>query len=498
MPRGKPTNLDKVIGYLSPQWGVKRLAWRDIQASYQGGINTRLDQGWERSTSFALGTQQDRRQLASARDRARAADRNNPVANGLLNREVDNVVSEGFTLQPRTEIPDFNKEAKEEFGEWFDTADIHGREDAGGFQRLAYRTARRDGDAAIVLVDEGGKSKLQLVPGDLIRTPDMMVNTPTLADGVQTNLTGRAISYWIADFDEWGKRKFTSIDANQVVFLSHTSEPLQVRGETCFLRNFDYLNYLDRYVDGVALAAWMATVFGLVIKEQNGAKALGGAPLILNSQGNQQRAITLENGAIKFAGVGDEMLQIDAKQPMQQTPDFIRMLLRLIGLPFDMPLELALLDVSQANLSSLRGGMQQYYRACKNRQQKFSGKLSMIYRWWVSRQVKADKFVSKVPDKYWPHTFRPRGWGFTDPVKELQAALMEMDAGLNSEQNIDAALGRDWDHIQEQRAEAAAKRQKLGLPEIRSIMTRDPLTPAPLVTPLNPNGDEPDDDLNPD
>jgi capsid protein len=373
--------------------------------------------------------------------------------------------------------------AEERFGEWLETADVRGMLCGGQFQRHAYRSSRRDGDSAILLVDRGGLSKLQLIPGDLIKTPDGMYNSPTLADGVEVDGTGRPSAYWIADFDEWGKRKFTRVPANEVVFLSNTTEPLQIRGETCYMQIFDLLSNLDRYVDGVALAAWMATVFGLIIKEETGSKQLGGLPYLTNSQGNQQKAITLENGAVKYVGKAGEVLQVDAKQPLQQTPDFVRMMLRLIGLPFDMPLELVLLDVSQANLSSLRGGMQQYYRACKNRQQRFGTGLSTIYRWWVSREVKAGTFTSEVPDLFWPHAFKGRGWQFTDPVSEVEAAMISIDAGLDSPQNVCATLGRDYDHIQQQLAAAREMRDALKLPDVRSNKTRDAGTPAAPTPP---------------
>jgi hypothetical protein len=65
--------------------------------------------------------------------------------------------------------------------------------------------------------------------------------------------------------------------------------------------------------------------------------ALGRAP---NSEGVQQKAITLEGGMLKVLGTEESVFQVDAKQPMVQTPEFLRALIRIICLAFDMPLEI--------------------------------------------------------------------------------------------------------------------------------------------------------------
>jgi hypothetical protein len=48
------------------------------------------------------------------------------------------------------------------------------------------------------------------------------------------------------------------------------TKPNQAR-RVCYMTIFDLLAHLDRYVDGVSLAAWMATVFGIVFKQNNAA-----------------------------------------------------------------------------------------------------------------------------------------------------------------------------------------------------------------------------------
>ncbi len=453
-----------------------------FRASLKGGIGTRTSESYPTSTGFFADPRDERARSLSARDRGRQAFQNNPVARSLMQTEADNVIAEGMTVQAKTVDDAFNSEAEDKFEEWFDKADVRGVLTATGFQRQAWISSRVDGDGGIALVDQG-ESRLQYIPSDWIHTPDDQQFNKLIFDGVETNEVGSPIRFWILDGDEYGKRKFRPIPVQNFLWLPHLSRTAQIRGETAYATIFEWLNHLNEYVDGVALAAWMATVFGLIFKEANAGTNYASNPgFVTNSKGQQQRAITMENGSVKYIGPDDQTVQVDAKQPMQQTPDFIRMMMRLIGMPFDMPLELVLKDVSQANLSSLRGARQDYYRACRPKQETFICRvLSPIYRWWVSREVKIgggigknDRFVTRVPDLYQPHEWQPRGWQFTDPVTEAQAAMLEIDGGFNSYQNVCAQLGRDFETIQKQNSKAREMREGLKIPMLNSNLSRHP------------------------
>jgi hypothetical protein len=123
--------------------------------------------------------------------------------------------------------------------------------------------------------------------------------------------------------------------------------------------------HLDRYVDGVSLAAWMATVMGIIFKQNNAGRQLAALPTLANSQGVQQKAITFERGMVKYIGTDEDVAQVQASQPMQQTPEFIRTMYRMLGQPFDMPLEIIAKDMSTCNFASARIGLLPFYRTCR-------------------------------------------------------------------------------------------------------------------------------------
>jgi capsid protein len=193
----------------------------------------------------------------------------------------------------------------------------------------------------------------------------------------------------------------------------------------------------------------------------------------------------MENGSISYIGQDDEIAQVQAVQPMQQTPDFIRAMLRLIGLPMDMPLELVLMDFSEPNFAAAKANLLGFYRAMTPKQNNFKTRaLSRGYRWWLSREVNNNSFTNAPPTDFWAHEFLAHEWTWVDPIEQMQAALLEMDAGLNSRPRIAKKLGRDPDELHEEQKADMERRKKDKLPLLHSSLTRDP-TPEPPKEPPN-------------
>src|SRR5688500_2088167 len=131
----------------------------------------------------------------------------------------------------------------------------------------------------------------------------------------------------------------------------------------------------------------MGTVIGLIFQQTNPAATMASTVQTLaNAEGVQQRAITLENGVLKVQGTEDEVVQVNAHQPMQQTPEFIRQMFRMLGQPFDMPLEVIAKDMSTCTFASARIGLLPFYRKCRIRAAWFASHWSRTIFWWLSRE----------------------------------------------------------------------------------------------------------------
>lgn len=474
--------LDRAIEFVSPKWAAERDYYRAVRASYKGGIPTRTSEWWSREQAYRLGSSSDRQQLASARDRAFQAYKNNPIARTLIQTETDNVIGDGLNYQPETESKEWNDEATDRYYEWLENCSLRGGDiqDGCDFQRMAWARSRVGGDAGWVLVnrdsDYGIESRVQLIGPANIGTPDNLHGDPGVFDGIRYDPTGAPRAFYILSQDDRGKRSFTEVGARDFVYLPHMTDTDQARGETCYLTIFDLLAHLDRYVDGVSLAAWMATVMSIIFKQNNSAKQLNALTTLTNSQGVQQKAITFENGMVKYIGTDEDVAQVQAQQPMQQTPEFIRTMFRMLGQPFDMPLEVIAKDMSTCTFASARIGLLPFYRSCRIKAAKFGSHWSRTIRWWLSRErMRAvgdpQKWTTKFPQNYWKHSLLVNAWDYTDPVSEAQADLLQMDMLTKSPQMIIAERGRNAERMLKEFVEW--KEKTSDLTSVRSSMTRD-------------------------
>jgi capsid protein len=488
-----PNFIDKAVGYVFPGWGVKREAWRTIQASLNGGVPTRTSEPWKEREPFRFEPIVRRSEKRSARDRGYEAYDKNPVARTLVDTEVDNVIGDGLNYQPATTSEAWNREAQDRYYQWLDRCSVRGPDMHAGCEipRLLWMKSRVAGDVGWILVSRGLESRIQIVPAENIVTPDGSYNDKSIVDGIRFDAYGAPTGFNVLTADQRsGQRTFTEIPARDFVFLPHLAGSTNgARGETSYMQVFDILSHLDRYVDGVSLAAWMATVFGIVFKQASPGKQVGLLGTAYNSAGEFQRAITLENGIVKYLGQQDEVAQVQAQQPMQNTPDFIRAMLRLAGMVFGMPLEAFARDMSTCNFASARIGLLPFYRKCKiNGQGVFGPRWSRTIRWWLSRERlrpngDPKKWITPFPPDYWRHELLSNAWDYTDPVSEVQGDMLQVDAGFKSPQMVIAERGRDAERIIREREEWRDKTKELKT--VHSTMTRDATN---TVTAVDANG----------
>jgi capsid protein len=87
--------------------------------------------------------------------------------------------------------------------------------------------------------------------------------------------------------------------------------------------------------------------------------------------------------------------------------------------------------------------------------------------------------------QFFSHEWISPGWAWVDPEREINATIMEIDAGLNCRQDALAAHGRNMDSIDRKRRQDIEENADLGYS--KSTSTRDPGTekgasaPEPLL-----------------
>jgi lambda family phage portal protein len=506
--------IERAIEAVSPAWAAKRAfsrvqleSARTIQNLYGADTPNRLDSYWPPSRAYHGGNDPlNRWRLTRLRDRGRQLVMNNPLAVGMLDRAVENVIGHGMRLQVTTPDDKFNATVEPMWRDWLDNADIRGVFSASGFQQVLYRHHLLDGDVGCGLVSRGDRCYLQGYEGDLIDTlgggwkPE-----EGIVDGIKFNDDNRALGYYIVPFNRLGAQSEESyIPAKNFVFYPRMKRLGQVRGEPVFSQEYQLFDQIDGFKEAVIVAARIAACQGLIVTGGTAPKTLGNLP----AQQTGERFEKIDNmqpGMVRYLPAGMDVKGVNPTQPTQNFPDFMAALLRFAGLTLGLPLELVLLDFSRTNYSSARASLLQAYRSFRTQQQFFCEcVMSRIYRWRLCKWVKNGQLLvpnSLLADpgngtrpQWWKHQWIAPGWAWVDPVKEIQAAQMAIDSGLETVTGVLQQHGKELTDITAVRARETALFKKLNIVLSKSNMTRDAIiTPGAPGQPGTPDGQDPED-----
>jgi lambda family phage portal protein len=489
----KKTWLDKIISFVSPKWSASRAAWRAQESQFQsiGGqrgyksaLPTRLGdvQGGSGGADFHLEQNYSRQRTM---ERARQLTRDNPVAAGVVSRVRENVVGCGLWPQARTKSPAWNEKAEALFKEWasepVDTRKLFSFVD---LQNLFVDGFVRDGECAGVLRDTGA---IEIVEADRISAPPGKRFQPFHIDGIDLDpKTAEPKLYYIAPrrADEAYSPTVTDQPERQEVrprFMLHFANrerASQTRGITMFASNAEWFEQLERYIEAEIAAARMAACVGLLISSPAPFSGFGTAT---NNAGSTMPRFDLEPGMVKELAPGEAVTQFKPEHPATAANLFITQYVRIMGLPFGLPLEMILLDSSQGSFSSIRGSFVQAQRFVQALQDKLIRHvLSRIWQWKIQQWVLSGAL--EYVDDWKQHSWLRPPSLWIDPASEAQAELMAIDGGLKTLSEALASRGRDLEDFVREKSYEQKLLERNNLVFARSSATRDPI-PAPQFDP---------------
>jgi len=504
--------LDRTIEKVFPSWGkgrysartqlatareVDRMMGRGAGASARGAVQGRFGSPWGRVSSVRGGSPWDLQDLADMSDRAEDVYNENVIGGGLLDTETDNIVGLGFSLQMLTKDEAFNAYVERRFYKWLDKADVGGQSCGTDLFRDSWLEPRKNGDGGFLLIKQGlgSKPKLQYIHRDLIRDPLALPAGQTREewrDGVRIDGAGAPIEYCIHDIDANGRETDKIVPARDFIFLTPKRMKKSVRGSTVYRRIFPQLDQADSLFDATTKSAIMAAIYGLIEKRKNPGKVIEGLGETTNAQGDTQKAVTLEGGMVKIIGTDESVMQVQATQPLPQLPEFARLLLRIICLAFDMPLEIGMRDLSQVNFSGGRIGLIAYYRSCRVKQDwLISMCWNRIVFWWLSiekqrQQFKGqpgyeDVFEVPFPADYGEFQLNGHEWDYNDPSTEADADAKEIANGTQSVQGACEKKNRDYKKIRKERLQQLEADRRDRIPVTLPTTTRDETTKVTAI-----------------
>jgi capsid protein len=479
----KQNKLDRFISQLFPAWGLQRTKSRARSDYYQAvrhatdairtSTKTRLDRPWPGSFS-----ETGQRPLKEAtheqlRDRSRYADRNFWLASRLLNASRAHVLGSGTTIKPTTTDADFNREATKRWRKYWNGAvspEMRGLWTGPSFERHVYRSMLLDGDVGIFMSRTG---KLQLISSEYIVTPNKRQiqeaggnEEATIVEGVEINPNqGNAINaFWIYGTSN-GTTVFQRVPTGRFIYLPRIKQSDDVRGMPVFGLSLSLFDQVDGFVESTVLAAHMATMFGLLFKEQQGMHFANTLPQGDDAQGNARPLIDLEPGMVKRLGPMDDVVQVKPEHPTTQFGDFVDKICAFAALELDLPKEVVLLSFT-ASYSASRAALITAQRPAKAVHEEFTSRcISRIYRWFISRQIKSsfDPLTPPADNDQWEHTAQQQPWDYLDPVKDREGELMGIAGGLESQRSVHSKRGGDIDKWRIEEKEDRLQNKEAGL-----------------------------------
>lgn len=475
--------LDRFLGWLSPGLGASRARARaQMQALERMGTYPQATPGRRDGPIFARGASADftleqgldRRKVV---DRARELERTNVLAEGLLSRSTEAVIGDGFTLQWNSGDEALDEEIEARWADWCENdADSRGLLTFSEILAGVYRSELRDGDVATLMQSDGS---LRIIESDEIANPTGGYTAPNMVDGVELDSRGRPIAFHVFSWDPnviWSDRRtaiprLVRIPAKNVIFNARRLRLGQTRGISAFTNLFWILEQVMDSVEAVTVAMRMAACFGLVIK-QNG--PMFDATSTTDQRGTTKPSLSLEPGMWKRLEPGEEIEQVQPLHPGANFDSHVENLVRFAGVPFGLPLEITLRKFDKSNFSNTRAAMLQTWHTWSRAQKSKTRYASTIAMWkvgnWYPELLNDEKRMR--------HAWQTPGWPWLDPVAEIQAAQLEIDAGFTSPQRVIARHGGDWKKILEERKEWQDLSTQEEIPLTRSNLSRDPgLTP---------------------
>ena len=458
-----------------------------IKASYEGAGEGRRSASWAAPDVGinSLNTPA----LRNLRARSRSAVRNDPYAFNVIDKRVSNLIGTGITPRPKTEDDALRKLQQNLWDDWVDESDADGLTDFYGQQALIARTVEVAGECFVRLrprsLDEDLAVPLQLqvlapefVPHDKF---EPCKNGNSIRAGIEFNPAHQRVAYHMyrvhprdASSLNAGYNQLVRVPAEQVLHIFEPVEPGQLRGVPRLSPVLKRLRSLDNYDDAVLFRQEVANLFaGFISKPPPDGMQLALDPTT-GKPFNEDRdgftpMVALEPGTMQELGPGEEVEFSKPPDAGNNYPDFMRQQLMAAAAGTGTPYEILSGDMREVNDRALRVVLNEFRRRLEQLQ--FGVYVHQLCRpvraAWLDMAVLAGRL--KLVDyaqrrrEYLRTRWVPQGWAYIQPVQDIQARMMEVNAGFNSRSEMVLRQGYDAETVDEENAADQKRARELGL-----------------------------------
>ncbi|MDY0105303.1 MAG: phage portal protein [Giesbergeria sp.] len=441
--------------------------------------------------------------------RSRDLSRNNGLMGGAMQTMRDNIVGSVLRLSctpdyrllgwTREDAREWGNMVEAKFRSWAETTECDASRSLNllGLTLQALGGAMLNGDSLALplwLPRQGTKWNTRIMPleADRLCTPIGAEHRDDIRGGIEFDTHGAPIAYHIlkrhpgdafglfgahgVHMLEWDRvPAFTAWGRQRVIHLHDKERTGQSRGRpivSAVMREFHMAGkYASNELEASLANSLVAAFLESDLDPESAGALFGQDPRAAWGQSVQQaqQIRKMKGAAIIPLPVGARVSSFTPGRPNQAFEAFMLAILRNIAAGMNLPYELLLKDFSKTSWSSARASLLEAWRYFHGRRRWLTDYwLRPIYELWFEEAVNAGEIEAPgfYSNKYAylraRFIFGGRGW--VDPVKEAQAAVIRMNAGLSTLEKECAEQGDDYEEVLDQRALERDMKLARGLP----------------------------------
>jgi lambda family phage portal protein len=477
--------------------------------AYEGAVVSRLTSDWVTSSTSA--DAEINSSLVRLRNRSRQLVRDNAYARQALRAIACNVIGHGIRLQAQVPMQRgggrlderLNRQIETAWDRWCRPSTCHtaGRLSFVEISRLAIQAMAESGEVFIRMVPQafGGSSvplALEVLEADLVKEDKNDGPAPDGSEwrmGVKVDRWGRPLSYAFrtrhpGDIQNGLGHQLVEVPAAEILHLAMIERPGQTRGVPMFAAAIKRLHHLAGYEEAEVVRARAASSLMGFITSPEG-----------ELQGDEvyqdERVSNFEPGVFKYLAPGESVNVPTLDAPDGQFEPFMRAMLRAVAATTGVPYPSLSADYSQTNYSSSRLELLESREHWRTLQQFMIEHLHRpVFEQWMRAAVAVGQLdlpgYELMPERYDAVKWFPRGWGWVDPEKEVNAYKDAVRCGFATQAQIVAEQGGDLEELLVARKAEVDRAQELEL-QFDTNPADDDL--GGYVEPMDPAAEESED-----
>lgn len=392
--------------------------------------------------------------------------RNSPHASRAVRVLTSHVVGAG--VRPRAAVDAADPDAREalrritrdQWQRFVENCDPEGQLDWYGQERLAARTVVESGEAFRIWqpVRDGGRLfwRCRIVEGDLVDhlANEARADGSKIVQGVEFDAAGRRVAYHMFEshpgerYLPGGLRYHTRrVPASLVDHMYEVLRPGQVRGVSWFAPVATVLRDIDDLAEAEVVRKKLEACISMVVHNAHDDAADGAALQRVESESDApmktaggQPLERMQPGMVLEARPGWSV-EFNAPPASVGLTEHMTERLHAIAAGVGVTYQQMTGDLKQANYSSMRAGALEFNRLVDQWQADLAIQQSGRPAWrrvMEAAQTNGDLRLPVVPRADWTPPKRP----WVDPMKDAQAAILQMRAGILSPQDVIEQTGR--------------------------------------------------------